>query len=57
MCVEAGSSLSWYKYAGIDGKVIGIDEFGASGKAEALFKAYGFTTENVINTSLEVLKK
>ena len=57
VCVEAGSSLSWYKYAGLDGKVIGIDEFGASGKAEALFKAYGFTTENVINTSLEVLKK
>ncbi len=57
VCVEAGSSLSWYKYAGLDGKVIGIDEFGASGKAEDLFKAYGFTTENVINASLEVLKK
>ena len=57
VCVEAGSSYSWYKYAGIDGKVIGIDKFGASGKASTLFKEYGFTTENVVKASLEVLKK
>ena len=57
VCVEAGSTASWYKYAGLDGKVIGIDTFGASGKANELFKLYGFTTENVINASLEVLKK
>ena len=57
VCIEAGSSYSWYKYAGLDGKIIGIDKFGESGPAKKLFEAYGFTVENVVNAALETLNK
>ena len=55
VCVEAGSTMPWYKYAGIDGKVIGIDEFGKSAPAKDLFGYYGFTGANVAETALELL--
>ena len=55
VCVEAGSALTWYKYAGLDGKVISVDNFGASAPAKQLFELYGFTTENVVNAALEIL--
>ena len=57
VAIEALSSFGWYKYVGLDGKVIGLDHFGASGKAEELFKQFGFTVENVVNTALEILEK
>ncbi|URZ01421.1 transketolase [Clostridium felsineum] len=56
VAVEAASSFGWHKYTGIDGEVISIDHFGASAPAEILFKKFGFTKENVIKTSEEVLK-
>jgi transketolase len=56
VCVEAGSTLPWYKYAGLDGKIIGIDEYGLSGPAKVLFNHYGFNAENVYNTAKELLK-
>jgi len=45
--VEAASTDSWWKYAGSNGKVIGIDRFGESAPAGELFKEFGFTAENV----------
>ncbi len=51
VCVEAGSSYSWYKYAGIDGAVIGIDKFGLSGPAKQVFELYGITSKNVYETA------
>ena len=51
VCVEAGSSYSWYKYAGIDGAVIGIDKFGLSGPAKEVFELYGITSKNVYETA------
>ncbi|MBO5852033.1 MAG: transketolase, partial [Clostridia bacterium] len=51
VCVEAGSSYSWYKYAGIDGAVIGIDKFGLSGPAKQVFELYGITSQNVYETA------
>ena len=56
VCVEAGSTLPWFKYAGLDGKVIGINEFGMSGPYKTLFNHYGFTAENVKNAALEIVK-
>ena len=45
--VEAGSSMSWGKYAGTAGCYITMDTFGASAPAAQLFEKYGFTAENV----------
>ena len=54
VAVEALSSFGWHKYTGLDGAVISLDTFGASGPADKLFEQFGFTVENVVNTSLKV---
>ncbi|MCU7932071.1 MAG: transketolase [Candidatus Thiodiazotropha sp. (ex Codakia rugifera)] len=52
--VEAAVTDGWYKYAGLNGKVIGINHFGESAPAGELFKAFGFTAENVAAAINEV---
>jgi transketolase len=47
VAVEAGSTMSWYKYVGLDGAVIGIDRFGESAPGGAVMKYFGFTAEHV----------
>jgi transketolase len=49
VAVEAGSTMSWYKYVGLDGAVVGIDRFGESGPGPAVMKYFGFTAEHVAN--------
>lgn len=48
LAVEAGATLPWYRFVGLDGAVLGIDRFGASAPAERIFIEYGFTAENVV---------
>ncbi|MDO8704963.1 MAG: transketolase [Sulfuricaulis sp.] len=55
VAVEAGVTDGWYKYVGLDGKVVGLDRFGESAPAGALFKHFGFTGENVAKTVEEIL--
>ena len=50
VAIEALSDFGWYKYVGLDGKVISMHGFGASGNASVLFKHFGFTVEHVIKT-------
>ncbi|MFL0250248.1 transketolase [Clostridium neuense] len=57
IAVEAGSSFGWHKYVGIDGKVISIDHFGASAPANILFEKYGFTIQNIVESSKELCNK
>ena len=57
VAVEAASSFGWHKYVGLDGETITIDEFGASAPAATLFKEFGFTVENVVETALKVVGK
>ena len=55
VAVEAGISDYWRKYVGLDGAVVGIDRFGESAPAGALFKEFGFTVENVVKAVEAVL--
>jgi transketolase len=55
VAVEAGVTDFWYKYVGLEGKVVGIDTFGESAPAGVLFKHFGFTTENVVAAVKSVL--
>jgi len=55
VAVEAGIADYWYKYVGFDGRVIGMSTFGESAPAGELFKMFGFTVENVVETAKEVL--
>jgi transketolase len=55
VAVEAGVTDGWYKYVGLDGKVIGLDRFGESAPAGVLFKEFGFTVGNVVKAVESVL--
>ena len=48
VAIEMAATQPWYRYTGLDGKVIGIDTFGASAPANDIIEKYGFTVENVI---------
>lgn len=48
VAVEATIKDGWYKYVGLNGKVIGMESFGESAPAGELFKYFGFTVENVV---------
>ena len=54
VAVEALTSFGWYQYIGLDGKIISLDTFGASGNATELFKQFGFTVENVVNETMKL---
>jgi transketolase len=55
VAIEAGVREYWARYVGDQGKVIGIDRFGESAPAGALYKEFGFTAENVVKTVQELL--
>ncbi|MBQ7519768.1 MAG: transketolase [Clostridia bacterium] len=57
VAMEAGATMPWYRFTGLDGAVIGIDHFGASAPAGILFREYGFTVDNVVETVKRVLGK
>jgi len=50
VAIEAGIADYWFKYVGLNGKVIGMTTFGGSAPADQLFELYGFTLKNVIDT-------
>ncbi len=55
--MEAGVTMPWYRFTGLDGKAIGIDRFGASAPYAILFKEFGFTVENAVKAAKEVVGK
>ena len=57
VAMEAGVTMPWYRFTGLDGKVIGIDHYGASAPYAVLFKEFGFTVENAVKAVKEVLGK
>jgi len=48
VAIEAGVSGLWYKYVGLDGKVVGIDRFGLSAPGGTVMKELGITAESVV---------
>ena len=56
VAIEAGATMPWFKYVGLDGDVVGMTSFGASAPANQLFEHFGFTTENVVETAKKVMK-
>ena len=55
VAVEAGHTDFWYKYVGLDGRVVGMSSFGESAPAEALFKHFGLTADNVVAAVEDVI--
>ena len=55
VAVEAGTSLGWRRYVGIDGRIIARRDFGASAPLKELLKHFGFTVENVVAAARETM--
>ena len=55
IAIEASMADYWYKYVGIDGRVIGMTTFGESAPANLLFEEFGFTVENILFIAEELL--
>jgi len=55
--IEAGSTIGWYKYVGLDGKTIGIDEFGLSAPYAALYEHFQITAQRVVDEAHKLLAK
>lgn len=54
--VEAGITLGWERYVGLDGKAIGIDRFGASAPGPELYRRLGLTSDRIVQEALQVLE-
>lgn len=57
IAVEMGVSMGWEKWVGDEGKIIGIETFGASAPYSKLMEKFGFTVQHVVDTVHEYLKK
>ena len=56
IAIEAAHTDFWYKYVGLDGRIIGMQTFGESAPAAALFEEFGFTVDNVLAAAEELLE-
>jgi len=57
IAVEAGIKLGWEHYTGLQGKIIGMETFGASAPGPVLYEKFGFTVENIVATAKELLQR
>jgi transketolase len=53
--VEAAVTDGWWKYVGMNGRVVGVNRFGESAPDKVLFKEFGFTVDNVVKAVEEIL--
>jgi transketolase len=53
--IEAGRTLGWERYVGMNGIAIGVDKFGASAPFERIYQEYGLTSAAVIAAAKKVL--
>ncbi|MBV7551228.1 transketolase [Pseudomonas sp. PDM28] len=56
IAIEAAHADYWYKYVGLEGRVIGMTTYGESAPASALFEEFGFTLENILGQAEELLE-
>jgi transketolase len=57
LAVEPGASMSWWKWVGSDGDVLGLDRFGASAPGTTVLEKLGFTSENVVARARDLLER
>jgi transketolase len=57
LAVEPGASISWGKWVGLDGEVLGLDRFGASAPGTTVLEKLGFTDENIVARAKALLER
>jgi transketolase len=55
LAIEAGAPMSWYRWVGPEGDVVGMTTFGASAPYQDVLRHFGFTVENVVEHALKLL--
>lgn len=55
--VEAGTTIGWERYVGIDGEAAGVDHFGASAPANVLYEKFGLTPVRVADVAKQVIAR
>ncbi len=55
VAVEAAHPMSWYKWIGARGTIVGLDHFGASAPAERLFAEFGITAAHVVEAAVALV--
>jgi transketolase len=53
--VEAGSTLGWERYVGLEGAIIAVNRFGASAPGEIVMRELGFTAEHIVKVAKSIL--
>ncbi|MCW3147426.1 transketolase [Stutzerimonas stutzeri] len=56
IAIEAAHADYWYKYVGLDGRIIGMTTYGESAPANQLFEEFGFTVDNILAVAEELLE-
>lgn len=56
IAIEAAHADFWYKYVGLEGRIVGMTTFGESAPAPALFEEFGFTVANIVGIANELLE-
>jgi transketolase len=56
LAVEPGATMSWWKWVGSEGEVLGLDRFGASAPGTTVLKELGFTAENIASRARVLLE-
>lgn len=57
VAVEAAHPMSWYRWVGLDGAVIGLERFGASAPYEKIYEGLGITAEAVVDAVRRVVNR
>lgn len=57
VAVEAGATIGWWKYVGLDGDVVGLDRFGASAPAKTIYEKLGLTADNVARRAMSIRER
>ncbi|HQF00394.1 MAG TPA: transketolase, partial [Anaerolineae bacterium] len=57
VAVEAGVTQGWQRWVGLEGRIVGLDRFGASAPAAVIFEQLGFSAAHVEAVALELLKQ
>ncbi|MCP4748569.1 MAG: transketolase [Desulfobacteraceae bacterium] len=56
LVIEAGISMGWERYAGVQGRIIAMNSFGASAPGSTVLEKFGFTADNIVTQALDMLK-
>jgi len=54
LAIEMGTDFGWYRYIGLDGKMLSVNIFGSSAPASVVIEKYGFTVENIVKEFLNM---